>query len=107
MGSQPAPLNPMKSILLKLVAMGLMAFTAVSCTTGYDAYGRPSQNVDPLAAAAVAGVAGYAIGQNNRPRYYYSGGGYYGPHYYGGYYGRPVYPYRAAAARRAYYLRHH
>lgn len=43
-----------------------------SCTTSYDAYGRPIQTVDPAAAAigAVAiGAAGYAIGQNNRNDY--------------------------------------
>jgi hypothetical protein len=34
-----------------------------------------------------AGAVGYAIGQNNEPRYYrggYYGGGYYGGGYYGG-----------------------
>ncbi|BCU75869.1 hypothetical protein llg_05840 [Luteolibacter sp. LG18] len=67
-------------MFLKVVATVLVGFTAVSCTTTYDAYGNPRESVDPLAAAAVAGVAGYAIGHNNRPKYYY-GGPYYRPYY--------------------------
>ena len=46
--------------------------------------------VDPGAAAVgvlAAGAVGYAIGQNNEPRYYR--GGYYGGGYYGG--GHPHY----------------
>ena len=46
-----------------------------SCTTSYDAYGRPIQTVDPAAAAigAVAiGAAGYAIGRNNSNDYHYN-----------------------------------
>lgn len=75
----------MKSTLIKVIAAGLVAMTATSCTTSYDAYGYPHESVDPIAAAAVAGVAGYAIGQNNRPKYYY-GNPYWGPrpYYYRG-----------------------
>jgi len=74
----------MKTLLLKAIAAVLIGVSASSCTTTYDAYGAPRQTVDPLAAAAVAGVAGYAIGQNNGGKYYY------GRPYYG-YYGRPYY----------------
>jgi hypothetical protein len=73
----------MKSTVLKLTAGLLAALAATSCMTTYDAYGRPVQTVDPGAAAAIAvgaAAVGYAIGQNNEPRYYY-GRGYYGPYY--------------------------
>lgn len=66
-----------------LVTAGAMALASTSCTTTYDAYGRPVQSVDPGAAAAgavAAGALGYAIGQHNDDRYYY--GGYYGRGYY-------------------------
>ncbi|MGC4015011.1 MAG: hypothetical protein QM755_10935 [Luteolibacter sp.] len=69
----------MKSNLIKAVAVAVVGMTASSCTTTYDAYGNPQQSVDPLAAAAVAGVAGYAIGQNNSPKYYYYGRPGWGP----------------------------
>ncbi|MFD0892486.1 hypothetical protein KBB96_13755 [Luteolibacter ambystomatis] len=97
----------MKSFLLKVIATALVGFTAVSCTTSYDAYGNPRESVDPLAAAAVAGVAGYAIGHNNRPKYYY-GGPYYRPYYrnyWGRGYARPINPYRANAFRHRGYWR--
>lgn len=74
-------MKTMKTIPLKIaVLLAVLPFS--SCMTAYDANGRPMQVVDPGAAAvgAVAiGALGYAIGQNNEPRYY-------GP-YYGGYYG--------------------
>lgn len=77
-------MKEMKSIPLKLaVLLAVLPFS--SCMTAYDANGRPMQVVDPGAAAvgAVAiGALGYAIGQNNEPRYYR--GGYYGGGYYGG-----------------------
>ena len=76
---------------LKLAVAGIIAALGLaSCTTTYDAYGRPVQSVDPGAAAigAVAlGVAAYAIGKNNRSshkHYYGHRGGHYG-HY--GHYG--------------------
>jgi hypothetical protein len=78
----------MKTILTKAAAL-LALLPLASCMTTYDAYGRPVQTVDPGAAAAgvlAAGAIGYAIGQNNEPRYVrgYYGGGYYGGGYYGG-----------------------
>lgn len=63
----------MKTLLLKATAL-LAAFAGTSCMTTYDAYGRPVQSVDPGAAAvgiAAAGLAGYAIGQNNEHRHHY------------------------------------
>jgi len=71
----------MKTLLLKATAL-LVALAGTSCMTTYDAYGRPVQSVDPGAAAvgiAAAGLAGYAIGQNNEHRH----------HYHGYYYPRP------------------
>jgi hypothetical protein len=57
--------------------------------TTYDSAGRPVQSVDPglaIAGVAAAGLAGYAIANNNRSHYHH-GGGYYRPYpaYYGGY----------------------
>jgi len=69
----------MKSLALKLAAVALVLSGTTSCMTTYDAYGRPVQTVDPAAAAlgvAAAGIAGYAIGQNNHHHH-----GYYGPYY--------------------------
>jgi len=45
-----------------------LAFSATSCTTTYDAYGRPQQSVDPglaVAGMAAAGLVGYAIANDN------------------------------------------
>jgi hypothetical protein len=78
--------NPVKTMktTATLVTAGVLALASTSCTTTYDAYGRPVQSVDPgaaVAGAAAAGAVGYAIGRNNRDRDYY-----YYPHYRGGYY---------------------
>ena len=83
----------MKAFPIKTAAV-LAALPLASCMTTYDAYGRPVQSVDPAAAtvgALAVGALGYAIGQNNEPRYHggYYGGGYYGGGYYGGHH-----PYR-------------
>jgi len=72
---------------LRILHAGLALVVGVglsSCTTTYDAYGRPVQSVDPAAAAigAVAiGAAAYAIGNNNSHGYHggHHGGGYYRP----------------------------
>ena len=76
----------MKKELLRLVGMLGITFLGASCTTGYDAYGRPVQTVTPegaAIAAVAAGVIGYAIADNNghshrrnHGRRYYGGGGY-------------------------------
>lgn len=78
----------MKNNLACLVVAVATLIAAPSCTTTYDAYGRPVQSVDPGAAAlgaAAAGAAGYAIGRNNRDdRRYHHRGGYrrhYGRHH--------------------------
>ncbi|QQL46154.1 hypothetical protein [Sulfuriroseicoccus oceanibius] len=45
-----------------------LAFSATSCTTTYDAYGRPKQTVDPglaVAGIAAAGLIGYAIANDS------------------------------------------
>lgn len=59
----------MNKIILRWVAAGLIAMTGVSCTTAYDAYGRPQTVVDPgvaLLGAAAVGVAAYALANNDR-----------------------------------------
>lgn len=70
----------MKTKTLNILAALGGACILSSCSTTYDAYGRPVQSVDPgsaAAAAAAAGVLGYAIGRNNddddryRDRRYY------------------------------------
>ena len=78
------------SLLLKASALIAMAAMATSCTTTYDACGRPVYSVDPalaVAGVAAAGVIGYAIADNNRGgdchggRYYSNHGrGHYGGH---------------------------
>lgn len=74
------------------------AGSSISCTTTYDAYGRPVQSVDPgvaVAGAAAAGAIGYSAGRDRNDRRYYRGPHYYrGSPYYGGYnYGRGGYRY--------------
>ena len=81
----------MKTNILRLVAAGLIVTFGVSCSTAYDAYGRPVSVVDPGMAAlgvAAAGIAGYAIANNNHRSYrghgYHHGNrGYYGNRSYG------------------------
>jgi hypothetical protein len=87
-----------KHTSLKLTVAAIIAALGISsCTTTYDAYGRPVETVDSGAVAigAVAlGIAAYAIGKNNRSSHNdyrgYRGGGYghYGHHrgHGGGYY---------------------
>ncbi len=69
-------------------AIILAAASGTSCTTTYDAYGRPVQSVGPgtaVAGAAAAGVLGYAIARDRDDdhRHYYGRRHYYRP--YGGY----------------------
>jgi hypothetical protein len=75
--------------LCNALAIIIPASLGTGCMTTYDAYGRPVQSVDPalaIAGAAAAGLAGYAIGQNNAP---YRNDGCYGGGYRGGYGYRP------------------
>jgi hypothetical protein len=75
-----------------LLGAAALALTSMSCTTTYDAYGRPVQSVDPgvaVAGAAAAGVVGYAAGRDSGrnvrhnyyspPRYYRPSRTYYSP----------------------------
>ena len=51
---------------LTVATIGILALS--SCTTTYDAAGRPVQSVSPGGAAVgaiAAGIAGYAIADNN------------------------------------------
>lgn len=82
-----------KNQIAASVLIAAAALTGSSCTTTYDAYGRPVQSVDPGAAAAgavAAGALGYAIGQNNDNHNHYYG--YRRPYYYN-HYGYRKYPY--------------
>lgn len=74
------------------LAIGL-AGSSISCTTTYDAYGRPVQSVDPgvaVAGAAAAGAIGYSAGRNRDEHRRYSRGNY----YYGRYHPHRGYRYR-------------
>ena len=63
----------------------LMALGISSCTTTYDAYGRPVQSVDPAAVAVgavVLGAAAYSAGQHNSYNNNYNRhGGHHRPHH--------------------------
>ena len=76
----------MNTTLLRSVAAGMLLVFGASCTTAYDAYGRPRQVVEPGVAvlgAAAVGLTALALansGNNHRrdSRYYnrgYSGYG--------------------------------
>jgi hypothetical protein len=70
--------------LHRLLAALLIVLLGSSCTTAYDAYGRPYQAVDPAAAvvgAAAIGAIAYGLGSS------YHDHGYHGSHYSHGYYG--------------------
>ena len=72
------------------IALGAAAAVSTSCTTTYDAYGRPQQSVDPglaVAGVAAAGVLGYALANSNDNHHHghYAPRGYYRGGYYGGY----------------------
>lgn len=60
-----------------LLAISFALFAALgftSCTTTYDAYGRPTQSVDPglaIAGVAAAGILGYALADDNHSSHHY------------------------------------
>ena len=65
-------MNKLQQITLALSA----ALTLTSCTTTYDASGRPVQTVDAGAAVVgivAAGVIGAAIANNNSSKRYHKG----------------------------------
>jgi hypothetical protein len=58
----------MKTTLYRLITSLVIASSFASCTTVYDAQGRPRQMVDPGAAligAAVVGLVAYGIANSN------------------------------------------
>jgi hypothetical protein len=58
----------MNKNILRWIALGLIATTGVSCTTAYDAYGRPQTVVDPgvaLLGAAAVGIAAFALANDD------------------------------------------
>ncbi len=65
----------MRKLSLTLVAGIAVALMGSSCTTMYDAHGRPRQVVTPEGAAlgaVAAGVVGYALADGkSRDRHYY------------------------------------
>lgn len=84
----------MKYRLISAVAALALAVTSTSCTTTYDAYGRPVQSVDPglaVAGIAAAGLIGYALADDNDNDYrHYNRGGYH-KSYHNHHYHRPSY----------------
>lgn len=74
-------------LILPLIAVVILAF-GPSCTTMYDAHGRPTEVVTPegaAMAAVAAGVLGYAIGDKKKRKKHY---GHYGHgHHSSGHYG--------------------
>ena len=57
-----------KSTLQRLVLAVTLVTTASSCTTAYDAYGRPYDAVDPgtaLLGAAAVGLVAYGLASSN------------------------------------------
>lgn len=90
----------MKDAILRITASVCLIGLGTSCTTTYDAYGRPQQSVDPALAVAgmvAAGAIGYAIANDNghgryNNRYRHSGYGHGGYRRgYGGGYGHGGY----------------
>lgn len=72
--------------LTRIAAVLTVTAATISCTTTYDAYGRPVQSVDPGAAAAgavAAGVVGYAIGRDRGDNHHHYHSGHRRPAYYG------------------------
>lgn len=80
-------------LILPLIAVVTLAFGS-SCTTMYDAHGRPTEVVTPegaAMAAVAAGVLGYAIGDSKKRKRHYGRHdyGHHGGHYgHGGHRGR-------------------
>jgi len=65
----------MSPSLIRAIAISLILATGASCTTAYDAYGRPQQVVDPGAAllgVAAAGLIGFALADNDRDCNHYN-----------------------------------
>lgn len=79
------------SRFLRLVSAIVLAgavFSSTSCTTTYDAYGRPQQSVDPglaIAGVVAAGIIGYAIADDNDHHHYYGNSHYQRSGHRGGY----------------------
>lgn len=79
----------MKKSLHRLLLVLLLPALA-SCTTAYDAYGRPRQVVEPGAAligAAAVGLIAYGLASSNRNNRRHQGGscGHQGYRHHGGY----------------------
>jgi hypothetical protein len=81
-------MKPFLFLFLPIVA-ALSLGLATSCTTMYDANGRPVDVITPegaAVAALAAGVIGYAIGENQNGHHGYHGHGGHGYGYgHGGY----------------------
>ncbi len=58
----------MNATFCRIVLAGLVSCSGVSCTTAYDAYGRPQQVVDPAAAvlgAVAVGALAYGLANSD------------------------------------------
>ena len=78
----------MSNSLYPIVAALAFACLFTSCTTTYDAYGRPVQSVDPalaVAGIAAAGLIGYALDDDNDWDHYHYRPYHRPPRYYGHY----------------------
>jgi hypothetical protein len=84
---------------MKLSLMGSAALAlafGTSCTTTYDAYGRPVQSVDPalaVAGIAAAGVLGYALAEGDDDHHGHRHHRHHGHRYDGWGYGHGYYRY--------------
>jgi len=80
----------MKKLITATTSMAI-AMGLISCTTTYDAAGRPVQSVDPgMAAVGVigAGLLGAAIANNNKDKHRYHRRGHYDHYRHRGHYHR-------------------
>ena len=67
----------MKTTLHRLAIAVVLATTISSCTTAYDAYGRPQQVVEPGAAvlgAAAVGLLAYGLSNSGNHHHYRNDG---------------------------------
>jgi len=65
----------MQKKLHRLFLASLVVVFGASCTTAYDAYGRPQQVVDPGTAvlgAAAVGLLAYGLGNSHSNRHHHS-----------------------------------
>ena len=75
-GCAASSIHPMKTSICRLIAAFLLMSLGASCTTAYDAYGRPVSVVDPGAAlvgAAAVGLLAYGLASSDNHHHGHSG----------------------------------